>query len=181
MPHWQSEQWDSCIPGVTCLHVDPQPLLTREGRSCLPSTLAKLSAWDPAPNLAAMPLSPGAEGGMASRNWAVFTELSWASSRGRTCNCWLPAWEQQRGFHGRPEVKACPRVAACWEVPSKETSQSLLTGCTLSWEDAGKPKRAESSSGLVGSPLLQPLCRELAPWLLLPEQVQVRLSCSGAC
>lgn len=65
-------------------------------------------------------------------------------------------------------MKACPRVAAGWDIPSKQTSQSGLTMCT---EDAGKPARAEPPSGVGGSLLLRALCRELAPRLLLAEQV----------
>lgn len=57
VPHWQSEQQETCTPGVTCLHMVPQLLLMREGKSCLPAPVTKLSAWAPAPDLAAMPLS----------------------------------------------------------------------------------------------------------------------------
>lgn len=52
MPHWESEQQETCAPGVTCLHMDPHLLLTREGKSCLPAPVTKLSAWAPAPDLA---------------------------------------------------------------------------------------------------------------------------------
>lgn len=125
--------------------MDPQLLLMREGESSLPAPVTKLSA---------MPLSPAhwRDGKKERRNWAAFSD-----------------WEQQRGFRGKLEVKACPRVAACWDIPSKQTSQSGLMMCT---EDAGKPARAEPPSGLVGSLLLRALCRELAPGLLLlAEQV----------